>query len=452
MAKVALLIGVGKYQSSELENLAAVERDVAAMRDVLVQPEIGGFAMADVTLLLNPEPQQMREVLEQLFADRQSEDLLLFYFSGHGVVDDFGNFHLTTALTDQASLKSKAIAAKYVHDLMENSRSRRQVVILDCCFSGAFAKDMKAKGKTVDLQPQLGGEGRAVLTSSSATEYSFEQKEGALSVYTEYMVEGLRTGIADADADGWVSVDEWHGFARAKVRDAAPAMQPRIYAVAEGYKIVVAQAPPPSDPALVYRKEVEQLARQGQGTLNPPILLALTAKQRRWGVSIEVAERIHQEVLRPYKEFAAHRRTFQEALRQATQGRSWVSPQTWHELQYLQQTLGLSDASIQDLLKSVKVVDPVKSKLGWQSVIGPLWSVRHRLNLHMPSGQLLISFFGGSATTLAAIGLIFGIWGKFAPSTQPIPPPTPTPLPSDNHEKPSESSQKSSGGGECNER
>jgi Caspase domain len=103
MAKVALLVGVGEYQSSELPNLAAVEYDVRAMHDVLVQPEIGGFAVADVTLLLNPEPQQMREVLERLFADRQPDDLLLLYFSGHGVVDDFGNFYLTTALTDQAS-------------------------------------------------------------------------------------------------------------------------------------------------------------------------------------------------------------------------------------------------------------------------------------------------------------------------------------------------------------
>jgi tetratricopeptide (TPR) repeat protein len=329
------------------------------------------------------------------------------------VVDDFGNFHLTTALTNQASLKSKAIAAQYVHDLMENSRSRRQVVILDCCFSGAFAKDMKAKGEAVDLQPQLGGEGRAVLTSSSATEYSFEQKEGALSVYTEYMVEGLRTGIADMDADGWISVDEWHRFARAKVRDAAPAMQPRIYAVAEGYKIVVAQAPPPSDPALVYRKEVEQLARQGQGALNPPILLALAAKQRRWGLSSEIAVSIHQEVLRPYEEFAANHRIFQQALQQATPNRSRVSPQTWYELQYLQQTLGLSDASIQDLVKSVKVVDRLKSKPGWQSAIAPLWSVRHRLNLHMPSRELLISFLGGSATTLAAIGALLVFLGKF---------------------------------------
>jgi uncharacterized caspase-like protein len=173
-----------------LKNLAAVERDVAAMRDVLVQPEIGGFAIADVTTLLNPEPQQMRQVLERLFADRQSEDLLLLYFSGHGVVDDFGNFHLTTALTDQASLKFKAIAAKYVHDLMENSRSRRCIRVVS-------------------------GKGRAVLTSSSATEYSFEQKASVLSVYTQYVVEGLRTGIADGDGDGWIDAYYNRAYTRA---------------------------------------------------------------------------------------------------------------------------------------------------------------------------------------------------------------------------------------------
>jgi hypothetical protein len=51
MSKVALLIGVSEYQSSEFQDLAAVERDVAAMRDVLVQPGIGGFAEVDVTVL-----------------------------------------------------------------------------------------------------------------------------------------------------------------------------------------------------------------------------------------------------------------------------------------------------------------------------------------------------------------------------------------------------------------
>jgi len=194
MAKVALLIGVGQYrQPSEFKNLAATGADVAAMRQVLVQLEIGGFAEADVTTLLNPEPQQMREALDRLFADRRPDDLLVVYFSGHGVVDDRGKFHLTSACTEKGLLNSTAIPATYLHELMESSRSKRQVLILDCCFSGAFAKGMAAKGDAVNLQVQLGGRGRAVLTSSSATEYSFEHKESALSVYTQYVVEGLRS-------------------------------------------------------------------------------------------------------------------------------------------------------------------------------------------------------------------------------------------------------------------
>jgi branched-chain amino acid transport system substrate-binding protein len=56
-------------------------------------------------------------------------------------------------------------------------------------------------------------------------------------------VEGLRTGIADRDEDGWISIDELHEFAQEKVREVAPAMQPKIYAVEQGYKIRFAKAP-----------------------------------------------------------------------------------------------------------------------------------------------------------------------------------------------------------------
>lgn len=55
---------------------------------------------------------------------------------------------------------------------MNNSRSEQQVVILDCCFSGAFATGMTAKSDgTVNIQTQLGGKGRAVLASSTSTQY-----------------------------------------------------------------------------------------------------------------------------------------------------------------------------------------------------------------------------------------------------------------------------------------
>jgi len=343
MAKVALLIGVGQYrQPSEFKNLAATEADVAAMRQVLVQPEIGGFAEADVTTLLNPEPQQMREALDRLFANRRPDDLLVVYFSGHGVVDDRGKFHLTSACTEKGLLNSTAIPATYLHELMESSRSKRQVLILDCCFSGAFAKGMAAKGDAVNLQVQLGGRGRAVLTSSSATEYSFEHKESTLSVYTQYVVEGLRTGIADQNGDGMISVDELHEFAQAKVREVAPAMQPKIYAVEQGYKIVVAQAPM-GDPKLEYRKEVEHLAKQRNGKLSPILQRGLTEKFRS-RVSAAEAAVILSEVLQPYREFEEKMKVFEDAVAELL-----ASPpdhQFLEDLQYLQQALGLRDEDI----------------------------------------------------------------------------------------------------------
>ena len=354
MGKFALLIGVGDYESADFPNLAAALPDVDTMQQVLQDPQVGGFSIDDTIALLNPEPQQMREALERLFTERKADDLLVLYFSGHGVVDDAGRFHLTSFRTDKGLLNSTAIPSNFIHGLMENSRSKRQVVILDCCFSGAFAKGMMAKGDAVNLQAQLGGRGRAVLTSSSATEYSFEQKESLLSVYTQYLVEGLRTGIADQGGDGWISVDELHEFARAKVHDVAPAMQPKIYAVEEGYKIVMAQAPV-GDPKLEYRKEVEKLADQRKGKFSAPIMMALETKRQQLGLTSEIASSIQQEVLRPYEEFAAKIQKYQQVLQQELQPGNQLSSEAWEDLQYFQQTLGLTDENVQHLVRQARI-------------------------------------------------------------------------------------------------
>ncbi|MBC7970466.1 MAG: caspase family protein, partial [Verrucomicrobia bacterium] len=193
MAKAALLIGVGTYESG-FNPLPAATRDVQAIKQVLQNPQIGGFDELNIRTLENPDPQRMREEIESLFADRQKDDLLLLYFSGHGVKDDSGSFYLTNFRTRKNRLNSTAISSDEIHRLMEASRSKYQVVILDCCFSGAFATGMTAKADGVNVSEQLnqlGGQGRAVLTSSSAVEYSFEQKELDLSLYTHYLVEGI---------------------------------------------------------------------------------------------------------------------------------------------------------------------------------------------------------------------------------------------------------------------
>jgi uncharacterized caspase-like protein len=178
MGKYALLIGVSEYQAEGLKPLPSAERDVEAMARVLQHPEMGGFRNQDVVVLTNPTKGQVEAALHGLFVRRQKDDLLLFYFSGHGVKDDGGKLYFTLpeTLKDAGGLaKYTAIAASALHESMGDSRSEYQVLVLDCCFSGAIAKGMTIKDDGgVDVRAalqipqgsQLGGRGRAIFTAS----------------------------------------------------------------------------------------------------------------------------------------------------------------------------------------------------------------------------------------------------------------------------------------------
>lgn len=93
--KLALLIGVSEYGPG-FSPLPGVAQDLMRLQQVLEQPT-GGFAA--VRSLLNPDPQAMAEAIEALFSDCDRDDLVLFYFSGHGIRDTQGQVFLTTGMT-----------------------------------------------------------------------------------------------------------------------------------------------------------------------------------------------------------------------------------------------------------------------------------------------------------------------------------------------------------------
>ncbi|MFM2060515.1 MAG: hypothetical protein RLZZ507_185 [Cyanobacteriota bacterium] len=352
MARIALLIGVSEYEPG-LNRLAGAVKDVDAMRRVLQHPEMGGFAESEIIVMQNPQRQDMENAIEKLFANRQKDDLLLLYFSGHGITDDSGRLYLTNSQThkyDNGNLViTSATSASLIHQFMDNGhcKSKRQVIILDCCYSGAFAEGMKVKdGGSVDINKQLGGKGRAVLTSSSCGEYSFEQRGEELSVYTRYIVEGIETGAADTDNDGMISVDELHEYAFKKVQEAAPAMSPKIYAVEEGYKIKVANAPV-GNPKLKYRKEVEKYLRDGKiSTIGNRILKRY---QNELGLSDDEVKEIQDEVLEPIRRYQANLKEYEEALREALEDETSLSQETQNELKHFQQVLQLRDEDVEPI-------------------------------------------------------------------------------------------------------
>lgn len=351
MAKIALLIGVSEYGEG-LSGLPGTQEDIKAMQRVLQSPQIGGFDAVEI--LANPDRTQMESAIEILFTEnRDREDLILLYFSGHGVRDDNGTLYFATCITtknEQGRIRtSTAVPASALQSYMNRSRSKRQVLILDCCFSGAFANDMKAKqaDDAIDIKMQLGGEGRAVLTSSTATQVSYE-KEGS-GIYTRYLVQGLETGAADRDGNGQITVDELHEYTREKVQEAAPTMQPEIYAVREGYKILVARAPQ-GDARLTYRKELDERARQKRGKLSPIDQRALKHRWQQLGLSPQEAEQIANEVLQPYELFWAKLSEFEQAVKETLDYDPQLSATSLDDLRYFQRVLQLRDEDIAPIL------------------------------------------------------------------------------------------------------
>lgn len=254
MGRYALLVGISNY--THLKPLPSAVKDVDALRQVLINPQIGGFAESDVLVLMDAEKGAIETAIYHLFANRKTNDLLLFYFSGHGVTDSRSDFYFTGLTTQKDILPPTAVTSDYVHKAMNQSRSKYQVVILDCCHSGAFSKGMTAKdGGTVQVLPKLGGEGRAILTASDSTQYAFEQEGFELSLYTHFLVEGLKTGAADWDEDGDVSVDELYEYVRDQVKSVNDLMSPEIYPVREGHKIILAKAIKGKYPANAFMQE-----------------------------------------------------------------------------------------------------------------------------------------------------------------------------------------------------
>ena len=173
--------------------------------------------------------------------------MLLLHFSGHGLKSESGELFFAASNTRPNRLGSTAVSADFVQRCMRASRSRSVVLLLDCCYGGAFAQGVKVRAagdvNVLDSFPQErtgGGRGRAVITASSAMEYAFEgdrlsdDQHRRPSVFTGALAEGLATGDADRDEDGWVSLNELYDYVFDKVREQNPHQTPSRQVELEG--------------------------------------------------------------------------------------------------------------------------------------------------------------------------------------------------------------------------
>ncbi|MEG3971092.1 ABC transporter substrate-binding protein [Microcoleus sp. T2B6] len=360
--KIALLIGVSEYGQG-IPPLSAPPNDVEAIRRVLADPNLGGFD--EVKPLINPDLTEMQIQIEWLFDNREKQDVLVLFFSGHGIINDHNRLYLTTRITTKNNFRATAVQASFVQDKSRDSRAKRQVMILDCCYSGAFADGWQTKSVGVDIRQELGAEGRAVLTSSTATQTSFGGEE--LSLYTQHLVDGINTGAADTDNNGEIQVWKLHDYAKRKVQDVRPNQKPGIISDQEGFKILLARVP--MSPEAQYRQIVERYARNGK--ISTRGLLILPIKRQELGIADDKAAEIEKQVLEPFHQRLNHLGNYQEAFKEAVKESYPLTQIARYDLRYLQDKYGLRDEDVAPIEEEVVGLtvppsqeDPPKPKPG----------------------------------------------------------------------------------------
>jgi hypothetical protein len=222
------MVASDTYQDPKLGMLRAPAHDAQELARVLGDPAIGAFS---VTILQNEPEYRLRRAIGGFFNGVDREDVLLLHLACHGVKDEDGTLYFAAADTETDNLQATALPADFVNSQMNRSPSRRIVLLLDCCYSGAFARGMSHRSSEgVQLKEQFEGSGRVVLTASSSMEYAWEgddlQGEGKPSVFTSALVRGLEAGEADLDRDGQVSVDDLYEYVFERVRQETPNQTP----------------------------------------------------------------------------------------------------------------------------------------------------------------------------------------------------------------------------------
>jgi len=231
----AVVIGVGRYQSTDIPSLRYSVSDAEALYQVLIGP--GGFKKEHVLLLTDKseKPPTLRNIKWALgtFLARSAkkDDTVVIFFAGHGApeVDQRGverdglAKYLIPADADPDDLYSTALPMDEMQTIFSRVEAERMVVFLDACYSGAAGgrtfSSKRTRASTLDdqfLERLTRSKGRAIITASRPSEVSIELPELGHGIFTYYLVEGLK-GAADLNKDGIVTVQELYEYLEQQV-------------------------------------------------------------------------------------------------------------------------------------------------------------------------------------------------------------------------------------------
>lgn len=208
----AVIVGINHYEDTRsYAQLQVCAHDATILYKQLIA---GGFKDRHIRILTDqrdrlPLRENILAELQVIAEATGPDDLLLFYFSGHGQAErDEG--YLVPRNGRGVALHDTAVPINRVKEIIGKAQARAKVIILDACHSGANLE--AAKGKRPMSAEFInnvfkGAVGLAIISSCKEGQYSYEWQEKQCSVFTYHLIEALQ-GKADHDEKGFVTVQD----------------------------------------------------------------------------------------------------------------------------------------------------------------------------------------------------------------------------------------------------
>lgn len=214
----ALIIGIASY--SHIRKLPqTVVKDAQDVHDLLCSPAYGGYRSENVRLLVDEQATRdnIQKGFKWLAEKAKGKATAVIFFSGHGGQvtsgEHAGNYLLPYECRAN-NIPGTSISGSMLTGWLRQIEAHRLLVCFDSCFSGGAGEtkeigdrqlDFKS-GLSADYYEQLAkGKGRVIIASSRADETSLVLGGMTNSLFTHYLLEGLR-GQAGSPELGYVGV------------------------------------------------------------------------------------------------------------------------------------------------------------------------------------------------------------------------------------------------------
>lgn len=257
--KWALVVGIGRFQDKRLGRLDFASKDAKDFAGILVDPSVGRFKPSNVHSLVDGEvtTRQLKQELNWLARSaNDANDLVVIFLSSHGTPRNKDtaevNYIATsdTEIEPEDNLFATALPMVQISDIVRSRiKAQRTVIFLDTCHSGAAAAspsnsgplrlDSSASNDALDRIRQ--GVGRAIVTSSSVEEKSYEGRPYSNGYFTHFLLEGLRKD------GGQGSLEQLYAFVKQNVSKAASSIQRKqtpVFSHSEHGAEIMIGAPP----------------------------------------------------------------------------------------------------------------------------------------------------------------------------------------------------------------